>query len=61
VPVAPLIGAALCIFLMTYLDAATWIRFGVWLVIGLAIYALYGYRNSMLRAAASPGGPASLR
>jgi basic amino acid/polyamine antiporter, APA family len=61
VPVFPLIGAALCIFLMKYLDTQTWIRFGVWLVIGLAIYALYGYRNSRLRAAASPGGPASLR
>jgi basic amino acid/polyamine antiporter, APA family len=46
---------------MTYLDTQTWIRFGVWLVIGLLIYPLYGYRNSRLRAAASPGGPASLR
>ena len=57
----PLIGAALCIFLMAYLDAAAWIRFGVRLVMGLAIYALYGYRNSRLRTAASPGGRGSLR
>jgi APA family basic amino acid/polyamine antiporter len=49
VPVFPLIGSALCIFLMTYLDGITWIRFGIWLVIGLVIYGLYGYRHSELR------------
>ena len=48
-PLLPLIGAGLCIFLMTYLDATTWIRFGVWLVIGLVIYGTYGYRHSKLR------------
>ena len=31
VPVFPIIGALLAIFLMKYLDAATWIRFGAWL------------------------------
>jgi APA family basic amino acid/polyamine antiporter len=49
VPVLPIIGAALCVYLMTKLTGETWIRFGVWLVIGLLIYALYGYRNSALR------------
>src|SRR4051812_45535204 len=28
----------------------TWIRFAVWLMIGLAIYATYGARHSRLRA-----------
>jgi APA family basic amino acid/polyamine antiporter len=32
----------------------TWIRFGVWFVIGLAIYAIYGYRKSRLRTLAPP-------
>jgi APA family basic amino acid/polyamine antiporter len=49
VPLFPLIGAALCIFLMKYLDAQTWLRFVVWLAIGLAVYALYGFRHSRLR------------
>jgi uncharacterized membrane protein YfcA len=49
VPLAPLIGAALCIFLMKYLSGATWIRFGIWLLAGLAIYFVYGRTHSRLR------------
>ena len=52
VPLVPLIGAALCIFLMKYLDGLTWLRFAVWLVIGVAIYAPYGFRHSKLRSEA---------
>ena len=51
VPVVPLIGAGLCIFLMTYLDSTTWVRFGVWMLLGLLVYAAYGYRHSNLRDA----------
>jgi APA family basic amino acid/polyamine antiporter len=29
--------------------AACWERFGIWLLLGLAIYFFYGYRNSRLR------------
>ena len=49
VPVFPIIGIALCIYLMTQLSGATWWRFGIWLVVGLVIYAVYGYRHSRLR------------
>jgi APA family basic amino acid/polyamine antiporter len=49
VPVFPVIGGALCIFLMTYLPAATWWRFAVWLVVGLVIYFLYGRTHSRLQ------------
>jgi APA family basic amino acid/polyamine antiporter len=49
VPVFPLIGAALCIYLMTKLPLDTWLRFVGWLALGLVIYAVYGYRNSRLR------------
>jgi basic amino acid/polyamine antiporter, APA family len=49
VPVVPLIGAALCVYLMTKLPAETWLRFGVWLAVGAVLYVVYGYRNSRLR------------
>jgi basic amino acid/polyamine antiporter, APA family len=49
VPAFPLIGAALCVYLMTKLPFETWMRFIAWLAIGLLIYALYGYRHSRLR------------
>ena len=49
VPVFPLIGVALCFWLMADLPLDTWIRFVVWLVVGMAIYIAYGYRHSKLR------------
>jgi APA family basic amino acid/polyamine antiporter len=49
VPWFPLIGAALALFLMKYLERATWIRFGVWLLLGLVIYFIYGRTHSRLR------------
>ncbi|MFF2015171.1 APC family permease [Paenibacillus sp. NPDC058177] len=48
VPFLPLLSAAACGYLMYNLGSATWIGFLIWLVIGLLIYALYGYRNSKL-------------
>jgi basic amino acid/polyamine antiporter, APA family len=49
VPWFPLIGAALALFLMKYLERATWIRFGLWLLLGLIIYFAYGRTHSRLR------------
>ena len=49
VPVFPLIGAALCIYLMTKLPGVTWERFGIWMLIGVAIYAFYGRHHSRAR------------
>ena len=46
---APL-GAILCIIVMFGLGTTTWIRFIVWFLVGLAMYALYGFRHSRLRA-----------
>jgi APA family basic amino acid/polyamine antiporter len=46
--VAPM-GVLACLFIMVGLPRQAWERFGIWLVIGGAIYALYGYRNSRLR------------
>jgi basic amino acid/polyamine antiporter, APA family len=47
-PVIPLLGVASCIFLMTALPGVTWIRFVVWLVIGLVVYFSYSIKHSLL-------------
>ena len=44
-----LVGAGLCIYTMMGLPARAWERFGIWLLIGVAVYVLYGYRHSTLR------------
>jgi amino acid transporter len=44
----PVLGVMSCTYLMTELGITNWIRFGAWLLVGLVIYALYGYRNSRL-------------
>jgi APA family basic amino acid/polyamine antiporter len=49
VPWFPLIGIALSIYLMTRLEGLTWLRFGIWLAIGLAIYFVYGRTHSRLQ------------
>jgi APA family basic amino acid/polyamine antiporter len=49
VPLTPLISIVACIYLMIQLPGVTWIRFAIWLIIGLVFYFAYGYRNSKLR------------
>lgn len=58
-PFVPAIGVVFSLWLITFLDWQTWVRFGVWLVIGLIIYFAYSYRNSNLakEQAARPGEP----
>jgi amino acid transporter len=46
VPLFPIISVVLCGGLMTGLTVITWIRFFVWLAIGLVIYFLYSRRHS---------------
>jgi basic amino acid/polyamine antiporter, APA family len=48
VPVVPVIAVASCLFLMLNLKAVTWLAFGAWLAIGLAIYFAYSRRHSKL-------------
>jgi APA family basic amino acid/polyamine antiporter len=45
-PWFPLIGIAFAVYLMVDLPVSTWIRFVVWLLVGLVIYAVYGFRRS---------------
>ena len=64
VPLTPIISIVTCLYLMLQLPTITWIRFGIWLVLGLLIYFFYGASNSRLgnaadrrEAAAGAGGP----
>ncbi|AWB88064.1 amino acid permease [Mycetocola zhujimingii] len=47
-PFVPAFGVLASGFLMLQLDWETWVRFGIWLVIGLAIYFFYGRRHSLM-------------
>ncbi len=48
VPLLPIVSIACCLVLMMGLPLLTWIRFFVWLTIGLFIYFLYSKRRSEL-------------
>ena len=48
VPVVPLLAVAACVYLMFNLPWVTWIRFFLWLAVGLTIYFLYSARRSRL-------------
>jgi basic amino acid/polyamine antiporter, APA family len=52
VPLLPLASVLACVYLMLNLPAETWIRFVVWMVIGIALYFVYGRRHSRF---ATPG------
>jgi APA family basic amino acid/polyamine antiporter len=55
VPLFPILGVLFCFALMLSLPVLTWIRFFVWLAIGLVIYFLYGVSHSKLRAGLDEG------
>jgi basic amino acid/polyamine antiporter, APA family len=48
-PVVPILSALLCFLLMGFLTAGTWVRFFIWMAIGLVIY--FGYSRSHSRLA----------
>jgi APA family basic amino acid/polyamine antiporter len=44
----PLLGLISCCYLLTGMAVSNWKWFGIWLIIGLIFYFLYGYKNSKL-------------
>jgi APA family basic amino acid/polyamine antiporter len=45
-PLIPVLSVVFCILLMAGLPAKTWIRFFVWLLVGLVVYVLYSRKRS---------------
>ena len=50
VPVIPILGILICLFMMVSLPFDTWIRLVVWMLCGHNIYVFYGSRRSKLGA-----------
>jgi basic amino acid/polyamine antiporter, APA family len=60
VPLLPALSVLASLYLMLNLPALTWLRFVLWMAVGLVVYALYGVRRSQLAsspARPAPGGP----
>jgi APA family basic amino acid/polyamine antiporter len=57
-PVVPILGVAVCLYLMYGLPWHTWERLLIWLAIGLAIYFLYGVRSAQRQRARKAAGEA---
>jgi len=49
VPFTPMITIGFCFYLIASLHLTTWIRFGVWLLVGLIIYFAYSLKHSHLQ------------
>jgi APA family basic amino acid/polyamine antiporter len=57
VPWVPLLAIVTCGYLMIEQPRVTWWRFILWLLVGLAIYASYGFRRSRLNQPRPGSGP----
>jgi len=47
VPLVPILGVAVCLFMMVFLPLDTWIRLIVWMMIGFDLYLFYGMKHSV--------------
>ncbi|WP_338701551.1 amino acid permease [Streptomyces sp. Q6] len=55
VPVLPVASVACSVWLMLNLSVETWLRFAIWMVIGVVLYFLYGRRHSRAAAGNATG------
>jgi basic amino acid/polyamine antiporter, APA family len=54
VPLVPIGAIIVCGYMARGLPPATWLRFGLWLALGVAIYVLYGRISRARRSARQP-------
>lgn len=59
VPLAPILGVLACFYLIYWLPVSAWIRFAVWLAVGLVLYAVYGYQYSRIHGRRNGAGQVS--
>jgi APA family basic amino acid/polyamine antiporter len=52
-PVVPAIGVIFSIWLITFLQPETWLRFAAWFVVGMVVYFGYSRRKSLLNRTGS--------
>jgi len=55
-PVVPILAALLCFLLMGFLTLGTWVRFFVWMAVGLVVYFAYSRSHSRLAGGESSVG-----
>lgn len=48
-PFLPILSVLACLYMMLNLSVATWLRFLVWMALGMVIYLVYGRRHAMVR------------
>ncbi|GAA4227325.1 APA family basic amino acid/polyamine antiporter [Streptosporangium album] len=48
VPLVPILSVLACLYLMLNLPVETWLRFVIWMIIGVVVYVTYSYRHSRL-------------
>ncbi|PYF72527.1 amino acid permease [Pedobacter nutrimenti] len=44
----PVLGLISCLYMMCELGISNWIGFGIWLIVGLVVYFMYGFKHSKL-------------
>nr|MBA3991872.1 amino acid permease [Propionibacteriales bacterium] len=64
VPAAPVVATLavlFCLYLMLNLLGETWVRFGIWMLLGFVVYFLYGKSHSRVGQRESEGAPPPAR